>query len=38
LRTLTGHTRPVWSVTFSPDGKLLVSGSEDGTMLLWGVR
>ncbi len=32
---LTGHTRPVNSVVFSPDGKTLASGSWDGTILLW---
>ena len=31
---LTGHTRGVNSVAFSPDGKVLVSGSSD-TICLW---
>ena len=28
---LTGHTDPVRSVAFSPDGKRIVSGSADNT-------
>ena len=34
-RPLEGHTSWVWSVAFSPDGRTLVSGSGDGTLLLW---
>ena len=33
----TGHTARVVSVAFSTDGKMLASGSYDGTMLLWKV-
>jgi WD40 repeat protein len=34
-RTLKGHTNSVRSVAFSADGKLLASGSNDGTVILW---
>ena len=35
LKTLTGHTKGVLSVSFSPDGKMLTSGSRDETVRLW---
>ena len=38
LKTLQGHTNGIWSVTFSPDGQQLASGSEDGTIKLWDVN
>jgi WD40 repeat protein len=38
LHTLEGHTSGVVDLIFSPDGQILVSGSYDGTIRLWGVR
>jgi WD40 repeat protein/tRNA A-37 threonylcarbamoyl transferase component Bud32 len=35
LLTLRGHTGPIRGVAFSPDGKRLVSGSEDQTIRVW---
>ena len=33
--TLTGHSNWVNSVAYSPDGKHIVSGSEDETVKIW---
>ena len=37
IRTLRGHGSFVSSVSFSPDGKTLVSGSDDKTIKLWNL-
>lgn len=36
LLTLRGHQNVVTSVAFSPDGRSVLSGSRDGTAILWG--
>lgn len=34
-KTLLGHSKPVYDVAFSPDGRRIVSGSYDQTIKLW---
>lgn len=38
LRTLTGHTKPIYALAISPDGKTLISGSNDKTIKLWDIH
>ena len=38
LQELKGHSSAVMSVAFSPDGKKIVSGSDDGTVRVWDVN
>ncbi|MBD2125718.1 serine/threonine protein kinase [Microcoleus sp. ZQ-A2] len=33
--TLQGHTQPVRSLAITPDGEILISGSDDNTIKLW---
>ncbi|PLZ26589.1 hypothetical protein CBP10_20910 [Fischerella thermalis WC558] len=35
LNRLEGHNDIIWGIAFSPDGKLLASGSRDRTVKLW---
>jgi WD40 repeat protein len=37
LATFSGKTASVWLMVFSPDGKTLACGGEDGTIKLWEV-
>lgn len=37
-KPFTGHTRPVTSVAFSPDGMRIVSGSHDYSLRIWDVQ
>lgn len=36
--SLRGHVSPVYQVAFSPDSRLLLSGSKDSTLKLWDMR
>ncbi|WP_096602548.1 WD40 repeat domain-containing protein [Calothrix sp. NIES-2100] len=35
ITTLSGHSLNIYSIAFSPDGKTIVTGSEDKTIKIW---
>jgi WD40 repeat protein len=35
VKTLAGHTRSIWTARYSTDGKKLITGSADGTAIIW---
>ncbi len=37
LFTLTGHNNRINALVFSPDGKHLISGSDDKTLIIWNL-
>ena len=36
--TLKGHKQSIVEILFSPDGEIIATGSEDGTVRLWNAR
>jgi len=38
LNVLAMHTARVWDVAFSPNGQMLATASDDGTVILWAQR
>ncbi|MBM4090092.1 MAG: serine/threonine protein kinase, partial [Planctomycetes bacterium] len=38
FQTLSGHAAAVCSVAFSPDGRFLLTGSHDNSLMVWSAR
>jgi len=38
LRTLVGHSAPVRILALSPNGKYIISGSDDHTIKMWNIE
>jgi WD40 repeat protein/transcriptional regulator with XRE-family HTH domain len=38
LQVFRGHTKEIYSVAFSPNGKYILTGSQDGTARLWDAQ
>lgn len=38
IKTLTGHTKQIWGITFSPNGKLIASASADKSARIWNIE
>ncbi len=38
VRTLNANVGPIWAAAFSPDGKSLLTGIEDGAVKIWDVE